>query len=105
MSVVAGNVGPVPSERPYELLAVLRAGGVAGVVVGSAAAGGPARDLDLVIDTDPYNLTRLHRALEPVALGAWEPTLRRLAAVDGPGPFRVVTSLGWLDLLVPGAAP
>ncbi len=86
---------------PYELWDVLAAAGVKAEVVGSAATGRPAHDLDLVVDPSPPNVARLEQALEPLALGAWRHSLHRLAAGDGPGPFRVVTSLGWLDLLRP----
>ncbi len=91
--------GPVASMLPYELWDVLAAAGVKAEVVGSVATGGPAHDLDLVVDPSPANLARLERALAPLAFGNWRRMLRRLAEGDGPGPYRVVTSLGWLDLL------
>lgn len=93
------GVRPVRSLLPQELWRLLSAAGVEGQVIGSAAAGGPAHDLDLVVDRSPLNLARLEQALVPLAVGDWEPTLRRLADHDGPGPFRIVTTLGWLDLL------
>ncbi len=86
------------SRRPYELWDVLSAAGVEAEVVGSVATGGPAHDLDLVVDPSPANLARLERALAPLAFGNWRCMLRHLAG-DGTGPYRVVTSLGWLDLL------
>lgn len=92
---------PAPSLQPYELASRLQRFGVRFEQVGSTVGGGPARDLDIVLDLQSENLTRLHHLLEEIGLGRWPRALQRLVALDGVGHVAVHTTHGPLDIHTP----
>lgn len=87
----------VPSRQPYTLAGKLMSAEVAFETVGSALAGGPARDLDVVLDAGPANMVRLCGLLEDIGTGSWT---RRIEQLSG-WPEAVVTihtTHGLLDI-------
>jgi hypothetical protein len=87
----------VPSGNPVTLARLMADSGVVFTIVGSTASGGPTRDLDIVVASDPEGLARLRSGLESVAVGAWRENLGRLAS-GMQGPHMIHTVLGPLDI-------
>jgi predicted nucleotidyltransferase len=67
-------------------------------VVGSVARGGPARDLDIVVDVSATKVAKLAAALEPL-VDMVEAELRmRLSRATPATPLRLDTAFGPLDV-------
>jgi hypothetical protein len=88
---------PVRSDVPSRVAILLGGRGVRFAVVGSAATGHPARDLDILVPTDPDSLMNLGLALEEIAVGEWRATLARLSRGE-PGPVTIRTVMGPIDI-------
>ena len=97
-TVVSGKGRPVRSFEPYNLLRVLRENGVGLEVVGSCITGAPARDLDVVVNLDAANLSRLRSAMENIGLGDWRRRIDRLATDHQSGVISIHTVFGPIDL-------
>lgn len=86
--------------QPYELLNELRRHGLDPHVVGSAATGEPARDLDIAITQDRSAVGPIRSALASIGVGRWQKSLDSIFRLPNGGVVSLETIYGPLDLHV-----